>query len=77
MAEVSKVQNEKEDLLVPLPDWKKDDLKDVKMHGSKGSPPCLKIVAILQHNQIPFTMINGRKKDSEYKKVPVLLLNGH
>ena len=60
----------------PLPEWTKEDLKDVVMHGSDGSPPCLKIVSILKHNDVKYKVIKGAKKGSKYKKVPVLILNG-
>jgi hypothetical protein len=45
------------------------------MYGSAGSPPCLKIICLLKHHQIEYTLLKGPKKDSEYKKVPVLMLN--
>ena len=71
---MEKFQNEKEDLAEPLPEWTKEDLKDVVMHGDpSGSPPCLKIVSILKHNDVKFKVIKGAKKDSKYKKVPEVL----
>ena len=73
---MNKTQTEKQDLEQPLPAWTKDDLKDVVLHNSQLSPPCIKIRAIFQYHNIQYTRINGKKKDSEYKKVPVLMLNG-
>ena len=40
------------------------------------SPPCIKIRTILQYHNVQYKKIGGKKKDSEYKKIPVLLLNG-
>ena len=73
---MKKAQEEKQDLETPLPNWTKDDLKEVVLHNSYMSPPCVKVRCILQHNGIKFQVIDGKKKDSEYKKIPVLLLNG-
>ncbi|GAB5353883.1 hypothetical protein AAMO2058_000072400 [Amorphochlora amoebiformis] len=67
---------EKQDILEPLPDWKKEDLKDVVLHSHYISPPSAKIRVILNHYGVPYTVINGVKKDSKYKKIPVILLNG-
>uniref|UniRef100_A0A7S3Z901 GST N-terminal domain-containing protein n=1 Tax=Lotharella globosa TaxID=91324 RepID=A0A7S3Z901_9EUKA len=76
MEQPTKLNREKEDLKEPLPEWTKDDLKDVALYGSKISPPCCKIRTILNHYGVKFSQIEGPKKDSEYKKVPVLMLNG-
>ena len=59
----------------PLPAWTKEDLKTVVLHSNPISPPACKIRAILQYHKVPFTNIKGAKKDSEYKKVPVIILN--
>ena len=64
------------DLVEPLPEWTKDDLKEVILHNNYMSPACCKIRAILTYNKVPFTTIKGKKKDSAYKKIPVLMLNG-
>jgi hypothetical protein len=52
------------------------DLKNVTLYQFKVSPPCTKMRAILTHYKVPFTIVNGKKKDSAYKKVPVLVVNG-
>eukprot|EP00465_Bigelowiella_longifila_P010985 CAMPEP_0185253690 /NCGR_PEP_ID=MMETSP1359-20130426/2335_1 /TAXON_ID=552665 /ORGANISM="Bigelowiella longifila, Strain CCMP242" /LENGTH=246 /DNA_ID=CAMNT_0027836107 /DNA_START=25 /DNA_END=765 /DNA_ORIENTATION=- len=68
---------EKEDLKEPLPaDWKKEDLNEVVVYNMKVSPPCCKIRAIFHHYGIKFTVVEGPKKDSDYKKVPVVMING-
>ena len=66
---------EKEDLAEPLPDWTKEDLKEVSLHGGNLSPPCAKIVSILHHHNIQFKLVKGAPKKSTYKKVPVIILN--
>jgi len=40
------------------------------------SPPCAKIRALLLYYGIPFMTIPGRHPTSEYKKIPVLEING-
>ena len=71
------MNKEREDLAESLPDWTKEDLKDVVLHGAVYSPPCAKIMAIFKHHDIQYKLIDGKKKDSEYTKIPVLMLNGH
>ena len=66
---------EKEDLKEPLPEWTKDDLKEVTLYGGILSPPCAKIISILHHHNINFTIAKGKRKGSAYKKVPILVLN--
>ena len=70
------MNKEKEDLIEPLPYWNKNDLKEVILYGSVSSPPCTKIMSILTYHSIQYKLISSLKKDSEYKKVPVLMLNG-
>eukprot|EP00928_Gymnodinium_smaydae_P027890 TRINITY_DN21423_c0_g2_i2.p1 TRINITY_DN21423_c0_g2~~TRINITY_DN21423_c0_g2_i2.p1 ORF type:complete len:238 (+),score=46.73 TRINITY_DN21423_c0_g2_i2:201-914(+) len=68
---------EGEDLAEPLPkEWDLAKLQtlDVKLYGMKISPPCCKIRFMLNYYKVPFTEINGKKKDSDYKKVPVLTI---
>lgn len=68
---------EGEDLIVPLPEhWSKADLTDVVLYGSNVSPPSSKIRAVLCHYGVKFTNVNGKKKDSEYKGLPVITING-
>lgn len=73
------MQSEKQDILTPLPkEWKKpSDLKNVVLHQFSFSPPCRKITAILDYHKIPYQSITGKKKDSAYKMIPVLLIDGH
>jgi len=67
---------EGEDLKTPLPDWTKDDLKDVVVHGLVVSPPSVKVRTILHYYGVHWKNMFGPKKNSEYQKVPVLLVNG-
>jgi len=75
-AEASTATNkEGEDLTVPLPDvWDLATLKTlpVTLYGSKVSPPCCKIRFMLKYYQVPFTSKEGKKPNSDYKKIPVL-----
>ena len=34
-------------------------------------------MSIFKHHDIKYKLISGPKKDSDYKKIPVLMLNGH
>lgn len=61
---------------VTLPPWSNADLTDVVLYEGKASPPCCKIRAVLNYYRIPFERKEGKKPDSTYKKVPVLMLNG-
>ena len=69
------MQQEKQDLAEPLPQWKKSDLTDVTLYGFSVSPPALKIKVILNYHGIPHKIVDGKKKGDAYTKVPVLLLN--
>ena len=76
-ASADKLQQVSKDISVDsLSTWTKEDLKDVTLYQMAVSPPCTKIRAILQYHNVPFKIINGKKKDSDYQKVPVLVLNG-
>ena len=59
-----------------MPAWTKADLKDVVLYNTQLSPPCTKIRTIFQYHNVKFSKIDGAKKDSDYKKIPVLMLNG-
>jgi len=72
----NRTNREREDLLVPLPDWSIADLKDVVLHDAPISPPCCKIRAILRYYKINFKRISGKKKGSDYPGIPVLMVNG-
>jgi len=61
----------KEPLILTL-----SELKDVKMYGQDGSPPCAKLKTMLDYYNVPFEMIKGRHPTSDYKRIPVLELNG-
>ena len=52
--EMNDVQLEKQDLKEPLPDWKKEDLKEVVLYMGQGSPPCFKIMSVLQYHNINY-----------------------
>ncbi len=67
-------QGEREDLIVPLPEsWTVADLKNVVLYQNSAiSPPCCKIRQVLSYYKVPFSIINGGKPNSEYKKFPVL-----
>lgn len=68
---------EKQDLLEPLPaEWTKESLTDVTLYQQRISPPCTKMRYILGYYQVPFKTVSGSKPDSEYKKIPVLDVNG-
>ena len=70
------MNKEKEDLVEPLPYWNKNDLKEVVLYGDVSSPPCTKIMSILTYHKIQYKLIKSLKKDSEYQKVPILIING-
>jgi len=65
--------DEKEDVQPPLGWQSKDDVKDVVLHQAKASPPCVKIRQLLSYYQVPFTVVNGKKKGSKYTKIPVMM----
>jgi len=62
----------------PPLEWKgKADFKDVVLYGLRGSPPCAKILSYLVKYDIEFKMVEGMgKPGSDYKKMPVLDVNG-
>lgn len=71
------MNEERQDLVDPLPShWTAASLTDVVLYGGDVSPPCAKIRAVLSYYSVPFRKVNGKKPDSEYKKIPVLDVNG-
>jgi hypothetical protein len=60
----------------PLPSWSIRDLTEVKLYNTPISPPSSKLRTILAYYKIKFENIHGPKPGSEYKKVPILELNG-
>lgn len=76
MAAPGVTNKEGEDLAVPLPaDWDLQALRTsapVTYYGAKISPPCCKIRFMLQYYDVPFKTVNGKKPNSDYKKIPVL-----
>lgn len=66
---------EGEDLKEPLT-LKREELRDVVLYGNEFSPPCQKIITLLSYYEVPFNMVKGRHPTSDYKKIPVLELNG-
>mmetsp|Transcript_4017 Transcript_4017/g.11767 ORF Transcript_4017/g.11767 Transcript_4017/m.11767 type:complete len:247 (+) Transcript_4017:98-838(+) len=66
---------ERQDLAVPLPSsWDLAALRalPVTLYGNKISPPCCKLRFLLQYFDVPFSSQEGKKPNSEYKKIPVL-----
>lgn len=63
---------------VPPLEWKsREDFKDVVLYGLHGSPVCAKIMAYLVKYNIEYKMVAGMgKPGSDYKKMPVLDVNG-
>lgn len=66
---------EKEDLTEPLAVATKDDITKVVLYQSPASPPCCKIRAVLKRYEVPFETIYGKKPDSDYTKIPILMVN--
>lgn len=66
---------EGEELPMPL-DFARGDLKDVVLYGQEMSPPCVKIRTLLNYYSVPFKEVKGRHPTSDYKKIPVLEMNG-
>jgi len=53
-----------------------DDLNaaGVVLHSGHVSPPSCKIRVLLNYYKVKYTIIQGKKNDSEYKKVPVICI---
>merc|ERR1711879_657645 len=66
---------EGEDLKEPL-DVKLSDVKDVVLYGSEFSPPVQKIMSMLKFYDVPFKFQQGKHPTSDYKKIPVMEING-
>ena len=68
---------EKEDLKQPLPaEWTEPKhLGEVTIYNGMVSPPCCKLRTIFLYYKVPMKVIKGKKKDSEYKKMPVVVIN--
>ncbi|KAJ1457613.1 hypothetical protein M885DRAFT_615049 [Pelagophyceae sp. CCMP2097] len=65
----------------PLGWASKADLTDVKVYGTKLSPPCAKILLYLRHHDVPHEFVElgagkGVTPASSYKKIPVLSASG-
>jgi len=59
----------------PLPlEWDIDTLRGSKitLYQYRISPPCCKMRFLLDFYKVPYTVVDGKKPDSEYAKVPVL-----
>eukprot|EP00470_Lotharella_oceanica_P001181 CAMPEP_0170177918 /NCGR_PEP_ID=MMETSP0040_2-20121228/11386_1 /TAXON_ID=641309 /ORGANISM="Lotharella oceanica, Strain CCMP622" /LENGTH=256 /DNA_ID=CAMNT_0010420791 /DNA_START=48 /DNA_END=815 /DNA_ORIENTATION=+ len=67
---------EKEDLKESLKEKTKADLKSVVLHSWPISGPSTMIRAIFFHYKVNYTLNYGPKSDSEYTKVPVVIING-
>jgi len=69
--------NDEKEAVQPALGWQsKEDMRDVVLHDTKASPPCVKIRLFLGYYGVPFTVVKGKKKGSDYKKVPVLMASG-
>eukprot|EP00931_Biecheleriopsis_adriatica_P077030 TRINITY_DN50674_c0_g1_i1.p1 TRINITY_DN50674_c0_g1~~TRINITY_DN50674_c0_g1_i1.p1 ORF type:complete len:347 (-),score=55.64 TRINITY_DN50674_c0_g1_i1:167-1207(-) len=67
--------DEGEDLPEPL-GMKLVDVSDVVVYGNEFSPPAQKIMTMLNFYGVSFKLVKGRHPTSDYKKIPVLELNG-
>jgi len=67
--------DEGEDLTEPLR-MRLEDVRDVKLYGNEFSPPYQKIATMLRYYGVSFELVKGRHPTSDYKKIPVLELNG-
>jgi len=55
----------------------KSDIKDVVLYGMHCSPPCCKLMAYLVKYDVEYKVVSGTSKPgSDYKKMPVLDVNG-
>ncbi len=68
---------EKEDISEALPDeWKNArDLGQVTLYQNPLSPPCCKLRMIFKFYSVDFITVAGPKKNSEYKKIPVVIIH--
>jgi len=68
---------EKEDLIEELPaSWTKPgSLGKVLLYQNPVSPPCVKLRLIFEFYGVDYQCMQGKKKDSEYKKIPVIVFN--
>lgn len=67
---------EREDVKLPET-WKSvGDLGELTLYQQKISPPCCKLRMIFKWYNVPFKIIDGPKSDSDYKKIPVVVVNG-
>lgn len=67
--------DEGEDLAEPL-GIGSGDLKDVVLYGTEFSPPCVKLRCLLGYYGMPFKEVQGKHPSSDYKRIPVVELNG-
>jgi hypothetical protein len=65
---------ENEDLAQPL-NMSRQDVRTVVLYQQPLSPPCVKIKTILSYYRVPFRTVAGRHPTSDYKKIPVLMVN--
>jgi len=68
---------EKQDLPEPLPaEWVSPaNLGEVTLYQSVVSPPCCKLRTIFKHYGVQFKTVDGKKPDSDYKKIPVVVIH--
>eukprot|EP00658_Telonema_sp_P-2_P023553 TRINITY_DN19446_c0_g1_i2.p2 TRINITY_DN19446_c0_g1~~TRINITY_DN19446_c0_g1_i2.p2 ORF type:complete len:210 (+),score=44.45 TRINITY_DN19446_c0_g1_i2:194-823(+) len=66
---------EKETVALPV-SWTKNDLTACKLYGMLMSPPCRKVMGVLEFYGINFEFVDGKKPGSAYQKIPVLDVGG-
>ena len=64
---------EKEDILAPI-EGTIDNLGEITLYQSAISPPCCKLRMIFSYYKLKFVVIDGKKPNSEYKKIPVVVV---
>eukprot|EP00913_Durusdinium_trenchii_P010737 g10073.t1 len=64
--------NEEGEAVKPI-DFKLDE--DIILYQQDLSPPCVKLRTMFKYYNLPFRAVNGRHPTSDYKKIPVLVIN--
>jgi len=66
--------NEEGESVAPLT-MKLDEVEDIVLYQQEFSPPCVKLRTMFKYYNLPFRIVNGRHPTSDYKKIPVLVIN--
>ncbi|CAJ1355944.1 unnamed protein product [Effrenium voratum] len=66
--------NEEGEEVAPL-EWALDEVDDIVLYQQEMSPPCVKLRTMFRYFGLPFRTVNGRHPTSDYKKIPVLVIN--